>query len=189
MWHFKYCAGSRPQRFPLIRLLVLGLLIFAILPQGELIAQSYAPIRAPEFPDFEADEAIKVAPQKVKTGVAGQMRINLQLPEGYHLNPRAPLHYSISVSGAGMTIAESDRIGQTIAPPLPLVIPFRTAAGTHQATADIDMTFYYCREDDTGVCVMQSVRWQVSLHIEPDGSASEAVISYKAEAPVEQKRL
>ena len=88
-----------------------------------------------------------------------------------------------------MSIAGSDRMGQAVAPALPLAIPFQAAAGTHQATADIDVTFYYCREDDTGVCVIQSVRWQVPLHIEPDGNASEAVVSYKAEMPVVQKQL
>ena len=51
------------------------------------------------------------------------------------------------------------------------------------------MTFYYCREDDTGVCVIQSVRWQVPLHIDPNGSASEVVVSYKAEVPAVQKQL
>jgi hypothetical protein len=51
------------------------------------------------------------------------------------------------------------------------------------------MTFYYCREDDTGVCVIQSVRWQVPLHLDPDGNVSEAVVSYKAEVPVVQKQL
>ena len=188
MWHLRCCVGSGSQRFLLIRLLVLGLLILAILPRGKLMAQSHAPVRALEFPDFEADEVIKVAPQKVKAGAAGQIRINLQLSEGYHLNPLAPLHYSISVSGPGMTIAESDRMGQTIAPPLPLAIPFQAAAGRHQAAVDIDMTFYYCRADNTGVCVMQSVRWQVPLHIEPDGRTSEAVVSYKAEAPAVQKQ-
>ena len=139
--------------------------------------------------NFEADEIIQVTPQKVKAGAAGKIFINLQLPEGYHLNPRAPLHYSVSVSGEGVTIAEADRMGQAIAPPLPLGIPFQAAAGTHQATADIDMTFYYCREDDTGVCVIQSIRWQVPLHIDPDGSASEAAVSYKAEVPAVQKQL
>ena len=139
--------------------------------------------------NFEADEVIQVAPQQVKAGAAGKILINLQFPEGYHLNPRAPLHYSVSVSGEGVTIAEADRMGQTIAPPLPLAIPFQAAAGTHQATAIIDMTFYYCREDDTGVCVIQSVRWQVPLHIDPNGSASEVVVSYKAEVPAVQKQL
>src|SRR5262245_2794454 len=139
--------------------------------------------------NFEADEVIKVAPQQVKAGAAGKIVINLHFPEGYHLNSRAPLHYSVSLSGEGVTIAEADRMGQTIAPPLPLAMSFQAAAGTHQATADIDMTFYYCREDDTGVCVIQSVRWQVPLHIDPNGSASEAVVSYKAEVPAVQKQL
>jgi thiol-disulfide isomerase/thioredoxin len=150
-----------------------------------------APIAMAGFSDtnFEADEVIQVAPQQVKAGAAGKIVINLHFPEGYHLNPRAPLPYSISVSGEGVTIAEADRMGQAIAPPLPLAIPFQAATGTHQATAAIDMTFYYCREDDTGVCVIQSVRWQVPLHIDPDGSASEAVVSYKAEVPAVQKQL
>src|SRR5712691_4583697 len=134
-----------------------------------------APMAVAGFSDtnFEADEVIKVAPQQVKAGAAGKILINLHFPEGYHLNPHAPLHYSVSVSGEGVTIAEADRMGQAIAPPLPLAISFQAAAGTHQATAIIDMTFYYCREDDAGVCVIQSVRWQVPLHVEPDGSASE----------------
>ena len=43
------CPG--PQRFPRIRLLVLGLLMWIILPRGALMAQSHAPVRAPEFPE------------------------------------------------------------------------------------------------------------------------------------------
>jgi hypothetical protein len=139
--------------------------------------------------NFEADEVIKVAPQKVKAGATGKILINLHFPEGYHLNPRALLYYSISVSGEGVTIAEADRMGQAIAPPLPLAIPFQAAAGTYQAMADIDMTFYYCREDDSGMCVIQSVRWQLPLYLDPDGNASEAVVFYKTEVPAAQKHL
>jgi hypothetical protein len=51
------------------------------------------------------------------------------------------------------------------------------------------MTFYCCREDDTGVCVIQSVRGQVPLHIDPNGGASEAVVSYKVDVPAVQKQL
>ena len=51
------------------------------------------------------------------------------------------------------------------------------------------MTFYYCREDDTGGGVIQSMRWQVPLHIDPEGSASEVVVSYEAEVPAVQKQL
>jgi hypothetical protein len=138
---------------------------------------------------FGDEEVMPVAPQKIKAGAAGKILISLQFPDGYHLNPLAPLNYSGSVSGEGISIAESDRMGQAIAPSLPLAIPFQTTTGPHQATADIDMTFYYCREDNSGVCVIQSVRWQVPLHIDPAASASEAVVSYKAEVPAVQKQL
>jgi thiol-disulfide isomerase/thioredoxin len=40
-----------PQRFLRIRLLVPGLLTLIILPRGMLMAQSYPPVRAPEFPE------------------------------------------------------------------------------------------------------------------------------------------
>jgi hypothetical protein len=80
-------------------------------------------------------------------------------------------------------------MGQMIAPPLPLAIPFQAAADTHQAAVAVDVTFYYCRQDDTGVCVIQSVRWQVPLHINNDGSTSEVVLAYRAEIPKMQKQL
>jgi hypothetical protein len=49
------------------------------------------------------------------------------------------------------------------------------------------MTFYFCREDDTGVCAIQSVRWHVPLHTVAGGAATDPVVSYTAEAPVIQK--
>lgn len=162
---------------------MLGVLMSLMLPPGFLLAQ--APSTAD---DFEA-ELIEVLPQHIKADTAGQLVIDLQFPEGYHLNPHAPLHYDIGVHGEGVHIAEADRIRQVIAPSLPLVIPFQTSAGTHQSTAAIAMTFYYCREDDTGVCVIQSVRWQVPLHTAPDQATSQATVSYKAEVPVIQKQL
>src|SRR2546429_4292615 len=45
-------------------------------------------------------EEIKVAPQRLRAG-DDALLINVELPEGYHLNPSAPQHYKISVeSGA-----------------------------------------------------------------------------------------
>jgi hypothetical protein len=138
---------------------------------------------------FGTEAVITVAAQQVKAGTTSRLTIDLRFPDGYHLNPQAPLSYRVQVSGTGIDIAEPDRQFNTIAPPLPLAVPFRAVEGMHQATVDIDMTFYYCREDNTGVCVIQSVRWLVPLHTVPDGIAAEPVISYQAAAPVLQKQL
>lgn len=165
-----------------IGVLLLGLVWWP----GCLWAQS--PTDGPNSGVDEA-ETLQVSPQQVKAGAAGQFLIALQFPAGYHLNPRAPLQYRIAISGEGIHLADTDRRQHPIAPTLPLVIPFQASAGTHQSTATIDMTFYYCREDDTGVCVIQSVRWQVPLQTAPDHPTSQIVVSYTAEVPTIQKSL
>lgn len=133
---------------------------------------------------FSPDETIKVAPQQVRAGQAGEVTVHLELPAGYHLNPRAPLTYRVEVQGEGITVSEKGRRFQAIAPQLPLAVPFQAAAGTYQAALDIDMTFYYCREDNTGVCAIQSVRWHVPLHTADGGTAVTPRVSYIATVPV-----
>lgn len=179
MWGARWWVGPGLRWFPLPRWLVLGMLVGIVLPRGLLMAQSYAAVAGCSGASVGDAEVIQVAPQCVRAGVAGTMLMHLHFPEGYHLNPCAPLHYS--VSGAGIAIAAADRTGRPMAPSLPLAIPFQAAAGRQQATADIDMT--YCREDAIGVCAMQSVRWQVPLHTAPEASGSAVVILYTAEAP------
>ena len=132
---------------------------------------------------FSPDETIKVAPQQVRAGQAGEVAVRLELPAGYHLNPRAPLTYRVKVQGEGIIVTEQDRRFQAIAPQLPLVIPFQAVAGMHQAALDIDMTFYYCREDNTGVCAIQSVRWHVPMHTVDSGTAVAPEVSYNATVP------
>jgi DNA-binding beta-propeller fold protein YncE len=133
---------------------------------------------------FSPDETIKVVPQQVRAGQAGEVAVHLELPAGYHLNPRAPLTYRVAVQGEGITVSEQDRRFQAIAPQLPLAISFQAAAGMHQAALDIDMTFYYCREDNTGVCAIQSVRWHVPLHTVDGDTAFAPRLSYKVTVPV-----
>jgi hypothetical protein len=138
---------------------------------------------------FGTDAVIDVSPQQVRAGQAGQLTVYLELPAGYHLNPHAPLIYRVDVHGEGITMREKDRRFQDITPSLPLTIPFQTMAGRHQGGLDIDMTFYYCRADDTGVCAIQSVRWNVPLQTVEHGPIGEPTVSYKTVVPVPPKPL
>lgn len=167
-----------------VLLALLAILVCLIIPPGKLMAETLQLVQTPGFP-----EAIQIAMQQVKAGETGRLTIDLELPEGYHLHPRASLTYRVHVKGTGIDIAATDRQFNALGPSLPLAIPFQAAAGTHQATVDIDVTFIFCREDNTGVCAIQSVRWLVPLHTAPNGAAEDPVVSYKAEAPVVQKPL
>lgn len=162
----------------------------ADLATGEVTTLALRGLAAPEITAAAGagdEEVVQVAPQVVQAGTAGRLLLHPRFPDGYHLNPSAPFHYRVSVRGEGIQITEAERTGQHTAPALPVAIPFQAVTGTAMAT--VDATFYYCREDDTGVCVIQSVRWEVPLQATPQGSATDVTLSYQAEVPVIQRQL
>ncbi|MGQ4810529.1 hypothetical protein NKDENANG_04006 [Candidatus Entotheonellaceae bacterium PAL068K] len=167
--------------------LELVLLLLIVMSCGVLRAQT-PPTETPSTSVLE-EGLIRLAAQRVRAGAAGQLTVDLKLPDGYYLHPRAPLSYRINLNGSGIDVAEPHRRYTGSAPSLPFVIPFQAAAGTHQTTVDMDLTFYYCPMDNTGVCVIQSVRWIVPLHTTPDHSVGDPVIAYTVEAPDIDKQL
>jgi hypothetical protein len=78
---------------------------------------------------FEPEAIVNVPVQEVRAGEPGQLRIDLTMPSGYHLNPQAPFSYRIAVDGTGVTVAEADRQFSAMAPNLkwPLLLPFQAA--------------------------------------------------------------
>ena len=138
---------------------------------------------------FGPEEVIEVPVQQIRAGEPGQLRLDLMLPPGYHLNPQAPFTYRVEASGTGLTVAEADRQVSTMAPELPLAIPFRALSGVHDAKLEIDLTFYYCREGDAGVCAIQSVRWNVPLRTSDNAVTTEPVVSYTAVTPEVENQL
>jgi thiol-disulfide isomerase/thioredoxin/DNA-binding beta-propeller fold protein YncE len=108
-------------------------------------------------------EVINVPSQIVKAGAEGQLVVRFELPTGYKLNPAAPVSYAVYVRGDGIQIPQSGRPLSAHAVEFPLTIPFQTSPGTHRAALDIEATFYWCREDNTGVCMIQATRWHVPV--------------------------
>jgi hypothetical protein len=102
------------------------------------------------------------------------LSIDVKLPEGFHLNPNAPHRYELNgTDGAALKIdAPAGKFAK-----LPLKIPFRAnASGVLRAK----LTFYYCREDNTGVCLIKTLVWNVPLKVaEGGGGAAPTVIELK----------
>ncbi len=138
---------------------------------------------------FGTEDVITVPSHTVQAGQPGQLTVQLHLPDGYHLNPLAPFTYQVNITGEGITVSEDAQRFSGPAPALPLTIPFQAATGTHQATLDLDLTFYYCRTDNSGVCAIQSVRWNVPLQTTTDGTTTVPTLSYTATPPVAQRKL
>ena len=117
------------------------------------------------------EEEIKLPSQKLKTG-DGSVTINVQLPAGYHLNPAAPHRYNIAVEhGATLLVVNpQDASGSARNLSLPIRVPMH-ANSPGAATLNAAFTFVYCREDNTGVCRIKTLRWQIPIEITADASS------------------
>src|SRR5689334_7681532 len=116
-------------------------------------------------------EEMKVAAQKLRAGAGGALQIDVELPDGYHLNPLAPQRYKVSVDGKNLAVDEKSASGASKDLKLPVRVPLSaTAAGS--ATVRAQVTLFYCREDNTGTCRIKTLVWQVPIEVTNDPNAS-----------------
>ncbi len=138
---------------------------------------------------------MKLAPQRIGAGVEAALTVDVALPNGYHLNPSAPHRYKISVEGGPQHLGlESDlktglawrdktltKISKDLK--LPLRVPLRTfTPGASELR--VQLTLYYCREDDTGVCRIKTLAWRAPVEVSSDaGAGREIKVQGKIDEP------
>jgi thiol-disulfide isomerase/thioredoxin len=130
-------------------------------------------------------EEIKLSLQRLRAATSeSALLIDVALPAGYHLNPSAPQRYQISVEDGARSVAlaadvPASRTDKALH--LPLRIPLRALSpGTAQLR--IQLTLYYCREDNTGTCQIKTLVWRAPVEISSDANAPREI---KAKARVE----
>lgn len=115
-------------------------------------------------------EEIKTAPQQLRANSGSTLVVYVELPQGYHLNPAAPQRYLMSVDNSkAITIAgNSGRTAKDLQ--LPLRVPLQTMdAGA--ATLHVQLTLFYCRDDNTGTCHIKTLVWQAPIEVTNDTNA------------------
>jgi DNA-binding beta-propeller fold protein YncE len=122
-----------------------------------------------ETPMPNANE-IKLETKTLTIGDASFV-FNINLPAGFHLNPNAPQRYEVSVAnGASIKFVNPAQKFKT----LPVVVPF-SAARKGAANLKARLTIYYCREDNTGVCLIKSLVWNVPVNVVVDKKAAKKI--------------
>ncbi len=128
-----------------------------------------------------AEEIVSPA-QRVRAENDGTLIINVDLPAGYHLNPMAPQRYRLSVEEgfsqlALLTPKDTGSAGKSRELKLtskelklPLRIPF-AAAGPGESRLRIQLTLFYCREDNTGTCRIKTLVWRAPITVINDPAA------------------
>ena len=117
-------------------------------------------------------EEMKVERQQLRAGSNGTLLISVELPAGYHLNPAAPQHYAVSVDdGKAINIADKNLSRTAKDLQLPLRIPLQAAAAG-SARLRVQLTLFYCREDNTGTCRIKTLVWQAPVDVTNDANAT-----------------
>ncbi len=141
---------------------------------------------APGVLDWMPAEELEVPETALAPDAGGALVIALDLPAGHQINPEAPFTLQVEAEGDAVTVAEADRSLTAKAPPLPLRIPFRAGPAGRTGRLTVDVTFYYCRADGRGLCLIQPLRWSLPLHTELSG-ALEMRLTY-APPPISEDR-
>ena len=121
-------------------------------------------------------EELKVGSQRLSAGEDSTLLIDVALPPGHHLNEAAPQRYRVSIESGKEVLALKEGNSPVSAARtmkdlrLPLRLPLR-ALTTGRAELLIQLTLYYCREDNTGTCKIKSLSWRAPVEVTSDTTA------------------
>ena len=145
---------------------------------GELRVKGLkSPPPGPPLADLPPRDELEPDPQPVRSGVEDRLALDFQLPQGYHLNPRAPVVYHVSETRGHLRLVERTRKGVVFAPRRPIEVLFTAQAERTEIILNVD--FYYCRADDKGPCLAGSKRYRVILLASPSQRQRRASVTIK----------
>ena len=133
----------------------------------------------PSFPDAAQVplETVRLKPVDGKI----RLHVELTLPEGYKINPLAPLRYLVEAEGTSGPIVR-DGLGRLVRvePPsdaFDIELPATASAGSDKLK--ISLQYYYCQKGSEGVCKAGSVIWSVPIELSDEATASSATLPFK----------
>ncbi len=144
--------------------------------------QPPTPPKVDSKPSFPGAAEVDVASASVKP-LDGKIRlqVTLALPQGYKINPQAPLRYLVEPSAPDGPIAR-DALGKLATVEVPAAtfdIDLPVTGGAGNDTLKVSLAFYYCQEGSEGVCKAGSVIWTVPLKISADASETTVRLPHK----------
>lgn len=117
--------------------------------------------RAEIWPNLEE---LALPPQAVRPGQT-TLNVRIAMPPPYTLTPASAVVYQVEVEGASLHVG-----GRTAVPDraFPLQIPVVLPPDTTTLRATLSVV--YCRDDEKAICLVQSLRWTIPIHVTEQGA-------------------
>jgi hypothetical protein len=130
-------------------------------------------------------EEVHLPLQKLRASAQGTLVLDVRIPAPYKLNPGSPVEYRVDLlSGDALSFS---RQGEKVAlkdAQFPLRLPVDVVTRAGRAEVQIQLSFFYCREGEEGICAIQSLRWQVPVEVSLDGGKEEVRVEYQVNPKV-----
>jgi len=130
----------------------------------------------PGFPGAQ-EVALPAATLKATDGKV-RLSVDLKLPEGYKINPVAPLRYLVeSESEKGpidrQTLGKMTKVEK---PSAQFEIELPAMAAAEAETLKVSLGYYYCQDGSEGLCKAGSVAWKLPLTVSADAGEASATL-------------
>jgi len=114
--------------------------------------------------------------------VDGRIRLSvkLEVPEGYKLNPLAPMEYYVEASDETGPV-DRKALGRAVSlqePSKELTIEL-PVEGTGKDLLQVALGYYYCQEGAEGVCKPGSVVWSLPVEVSGEADQSSAALGHR----------
>ena len=98
-----------------------------------------------------------------------KLAVKLTLPEGYKINPQAPMSYRLTAPVEPGLIDKGaiTKPAKVQPPTAEFEIPLPLTAAEGSATIEVSLGYYYCQEGDKGLCKVGNVTWSVPFQLSP----------------------
>ncbi len=120
-----------------------------------------------------------VLPEQTVAASAGQIVLALTLPEGFTINSLIDSFVTFSSDGDHILFNEDDLT--SVVDETTIRVPVELTAG--EDTLYADLTLYYCRYGEEGICLIDTEVFEVPLDIQPGAAGDEVVIEHAVELP------
>jgi hypothetical protein len=148
-----------------------------------LALEGLTPPTVQEATAHDTGEVVRYAEQPLPASAQAVVRIALELPEGWKVNPVAPAALTVAVSGDGVRVpAEYTRQTLHLLTPT-LAVPLQVAHDGQRAQLRLDLTYVLCQTDDQGVCALRQVAWEVPVRSQAHTTEAELALRYAVSPP------
>lgn len=117
-------------------------------------------------------EEIKIPPQRLRSGIGASLIISIDMPDGYHLNPAALQRYKVTLENdtSALALDAKTAIRSIRDLKLPVQVPLQVV-NKGSAGLRIQLTLFYCREDNTGTCRIKTLVFRAPVEVTDEEEA------------------